>query len=98
MRQTSRFKTLGLGTLIAGVLGTSIFAAPALAADGGNYPDQNVQYIIPFGPGGESDISARLQQQYFQELTGQQLIIQYMPGGGGAGLYIISVTRSGMSA
>ncbi|MDW5375434.1 tripartite tricarboxylate transporter substrate binding protein [Halomonas sp. HP20-15] len=84
MRQTSRFKTLGLSTLVAGMLGASAFAGPALAADAEGYPDHNVQYIIPFGPGGESDISARLQQQYFQELTGQQLIIQYMAGGGGA--------------
>ncbi|TVU68785.1 tripartite tricarboxylate transporter substrate binding protein [Cobetia crustatorum] len=48
------------------------------------FPAGDVQYVIPFGPGGESDISARLQQKYFQEITGQQLIVQYMPGGGGA--------------
>lgn len=49
-----------------------------------DYPDRTVNYIIPFGPGGESDISARLQEPVFQKLTGQRLAIQYKPGGGGA--------------
>lgn len=43
-----------------------------------------VSYIIPFGPGGESDISARLQQPFFKEKFGQDLVVSYKPGGGGA--------------
>lgn len=43
-----------------------------------------VDYIIPFGPGGESDISARFQQPFFKEKFGQDLVISYQPGGGGA--------------
>lgn len=43
-----------------------------------------VDYIIPFGPGGESDISARLQQPFFKEMFGQDMVISYKPGGGGA--------------
>ncbi|MFK7856064.1 MAG: tripartite tricarboxylate transporter substrate binding protein [Granulosicoccus sp.] len=43
-----------------------------------------VNYIIPFGPGGESDISARFQQPFFKEKFGQDLVISYQPGGGGA--------------
>ena len=43
-----------------------------------------VDYIIPFGPGGESDISARLQQPFFKEKFGEDLVISYKPGGGGA--------------
>ncbi len=52
----------------------------ALAA----YPDKTVNYIIPFGPGGESDISARLQEPVFKKLTGQSMAIQYKAGAGGA--------------
>ena len=44
----------------------------------------SVNYIIPFGPGGESDISARFQQSFFKEKFGQDLVISYKPGGGGA--------------
>lgn len=43
-----------------------------------------VSYIIPFGPGGESDISARLQQPFFKEKFKQDLVVSYKPGGGGA--------------
>jgi tripartite-type tricarboxylate transporter receptor subunit TctC len=43
-----------------------------------------VNYVIPFGPGGESDISARLQQPFFKDKFGQDMVISYQPGGGGA--------------
>ena len=46
--------------------------------------DGPVNYIIPFGPGGESDISARLQQPFFAEKFGQEMVVSYQPGGGGA--------------
>lgn len=84
MRQTTHFKTSWFGVLITGMLATAALSGPAMAESAESYPSRNVQYIIPFGPGGESDISARIQQRYFQEITGQQLIIQYMAGGGGA--------------
>ena len=58
------------------------FAATASLAQA--FPDKTVNYIIPFGPGGESDISARLQEPVFKKLTGQSLAIQYKPGAGGA--------------
>lgn len=49
-----------------------------------SYPERPVYYIIPFGAGGESGIAARLQQPFFKRLTGQDLVISYRPGGGGA--------------
>ncbi|XKH58991.1 tripartite tricarboxylate transporter substrate binding protein [Halomonas sediminis] len=66
----------GLGLFLASALTTVTLAD--------DFPSKDVRYVIPFGPGGESDISARLQQKYFEEITGEELIIQYMPGGGGA--------------
>ncbi|MCC0006579.1 MAG: tripartite tricarboxylate transporter substrate binding protein [Hyphomicrobiaceae bacterium] len=56
-------------------------SAAAVAAD---YPGKALDYIIPFGPGGESDITARLQQPFFKEKFGQDLVVSYKPGGGGA--------------
>ena len=43
-----------------------------------------VNNIIPFGPGGESDVTARLQQKYYKEMFNEDMVIQYKPGGGGA--------------
>ncbi len=65
---------------IAGAL-AALAVGGALAAD---YPAKSIAYIIPFGPGGESDITARHQQPFFKDLFGQDLIISYKPGGGGA--------------
>ncbi len=59
-------------------------AAVTSATLAAGYPTKAVNYIIPFGPGGESDISARLQEPVFKKLTGQSLVIQYKPGAGGA--------------
>lgn len=49
-----------------------------------DYPSKPINYIIPFGPGGESDITARHQQSFFKDKFGQDLVISYKPGGGGA--------------
>lgn len=60
-------------------------ATPAQSADSAaSYPDRPVNYIIPFGSGGESDIAAQLQLPYFRQITGQDLFISRKPGGGGA--------------
>lgn len=67
---------------------TSIIAAAltvvAGVASAEDFPAGSVDYVIPFGPGGESDITARFQQPFFEKLYGQQLVVSYKPGGGGA--------------
>ena len=59
-------------------------AAPALAQGAADYPSKPITYIIPFNPGGESDVTARFQEQYFKDVAGQDIVIQYKPGAGGA--------------
>lgn len=71
---------LTLTTAALAVATTLGLAGPALA----EYPEKPVHYIIPFGPGGESDITARFQEPYFKKKFGQNLVIEYKPGGGGA--------------
>lgn len=70
-------------TLVAGLLAAAV-AAFAFAGPAGAYPDKPISYIIPFGPGGESDVTARHQQVFFKKMFGQDLVISYKPGGGGA--------------
>ncbi|MDX9860188.1 MAG: tripartite tricarboxylate transporter substrate binding protein [Rhodospirillales bacterium] len=48
------------------------------------YPEKPVNYITAFKPGGESDVSARLQQPFFKKMFGQDLVVSYKDGGGGA--------------
>ena len=55
-------------------------ALPARAA----YPDKAVHYIVPFAPGGETDIAARYQQAVWRKRFGQELVIESKPGAGGA--------------
>lgn len=64
-----------LGTIVAIAIGSA--AAEA-------YPDKPVTYVIPFNPGGESDIAARVQEPYFQKHGDEPAVIQYKPGAGGA--------------
>jgi tripartite-type tricarboxylate transporter receptor subunit TctC len=73
------FKKIIHRSLASTALLASLFSLNAQAELSGP-----VNYIIPFGPGGESDISARFQQSFFKEKFKQDLVISYKPGGGGA--------------
>jgi tripartite-type tricarboxylate transporter receptor subunit TctC len=66
--------------IIAGGAVAASIALPARAA----FPEKPVRYYIPFAPGGESDIAARLQQDVFRKKYGQELVVESKPGAGGA--------------
>lgn len=70
--------------LSAGILALSMgaFAAPQMAS--ADYPEQPITYIIPFNPGGESDVTARFQEPHLEEILGVDVIVTHRPGGGGA--------------
>ena len=48
------------------------------------FPEQPVTYTIPFNPGGESDITARLQEPNLEKELGVAVNVIHKPGGGGA--------------
>jgi tripartite-type tricarboxylate transporter receptor subunit TctC len=77
-------------TFTAGLLGgvfalTAGIAAPnaVLAQDASKYPDQPIQMIVPFAPGGASDFAARLLQNRLAEILGQQIVIVNRDGAAG---------------
>lgn len=70
---------VGIAATLAAVVCT---LAPRFGA--AEYPDKTINYVIAFGPGGESDISARLQEAFFAKYTGKTVAIQYRAGAGGA--------------
>ena len=63
----------------------AILAVAFLAPQGqAAYPEKTITYQIPFGPGGQSDLEARRQQPYLEEILGVKVVVQYKPGGGGS--------------
>ncbi len=58
----------------------AIVSAPGFA----QYPERAINYIIPFVPGGESDVTARLQGKVLSRLIGKDFIVQNKAGAGGA--------------
>jgi tripartite-type tricarboxylate transporter receptor subunit TctC len=48
------------------------------------FPEKPISYIIPFNPGGESDVTARLQEPNLEKFLGVPVNVSHKPGGGGA--------------
>lgn len=64
-----------LGILLA------LFAAAALGAD--EYPSRTVRVIVPFAPGGGTDIVARILGRELSQKLGQSFVIDNRPAGSG---------------
>jgi len=66
-------------------------ASPAFAQD---YPTRPIRILVPYAPGGISDIAARIVGAKLTEAWGQQVVIENRPGGNG----FIAVTDAARSA
>jgi len=55
--------------------------APAMAAD---YPSKPLTYMVCFNPGGETDITARIQEPVLKKYYKEGVVITYKIGGGGS--------------
>ncbi len=58
-----------------------LLLAPYAAAQ--DYPAKPVRFIVPYAPGGSSDIIARLYGQRLSETLGQSFVVDNRPGAGG---------------
>ena len=48
------------------------------------FPTRQVNYMVCFDPGGQSDRAARVQQPLLEKILKQKVIVDYKIGGGGA--------------
>lgn len=73
------FKTILSGLLWVGTL--LALTQPAIAQD---YPTRAVQLIVPYAPGGQGDITARLIAQHLSPALGQPVVVENRPGANGS--------------
>jgi tripartite-type tricarboxylate transporter receptor subunit TctC len=68
-----------------GLTAAAIAAPPILPsrAAGADWPAKSVRVVVPFTPGGSTDITARLIGNRLQEVWGQSVVVENKPGAGG---------------
>jgi tripartite-type tricarboxylate transporter receptor subunit TctC len=69
--------------MVFAVLGTVLFAFPPDRLEAQRWPEKPVRIIVPFGPGGGTDIQARVLTTVFHENTGQTFIVDNRTGASG---------------
>jgi tripartite-type tricarboxylate transporter receptor subunit TctC len=67
----------------AALLAVVVTLVPGASANAQTYPSKAIQFIVPFPPGGATDIVARVVGQKLAERLGQPVVIDNRPGAGG---------------
>lgn len=65
--------------LVAGLL-----AAPMAASASDNWPERPISYVVPFTPGGVTDMVGRIYSQSIGDSLGQSIVVENRPGTGGS--------------
>lgn len=73
-----RFMLSALVTVIA-----TLIAAPAAAQRAAEYPTKSVMLVVPFVPGGPTDVLGRIVAQKLSERLGKPIVVMNRPGAGG---------------
>jgi tripartite-type tricarboxylate transporter receptor subunit TctC len=78
-------KRLTVIALLVGMVAatTSIFAS-GTSEDPEQFPRRAISYVIPFDPGGQSDVTAQYQKPYLEDSLGVNVVIRHQAGAGGA--------------
>lgn len=80
MCRYERASAVAVAGLVAGLIAGLVPGAVTAKAE--DYPAKPVKWVVPYTPGGTTDILARIIAQYLSEHLGQQFIIDNRPGAG----------------
>ncbi len=75
-----KFPRRGFLHLVAGAAALPIVSSIARAQA---YPARTITLIVPFPPGGSTDVAARIVADHMSRTLGQQIIVQNVSGAGG---------------
>jgi len=64
-------------------LAVALVAPLASAQTGTSYPTKPIRILVPFAPGGGTDVTARIFGQKFMEAFGHNVVVDNRPGAGG---------------
>ena len=90
---TKTHHTTRRNTIALACAAMACMAAPFAANAATDYPNKPIKLVVPYPPGGPTDIVARVVAQKLQEQMGQSVIIDNKPGAG-ANLGAEQVARS----
>jgi tripartite-type tricarboxylate transporter receptor subunit TctC len=87
-RATMRVRTIGTCLPPRAVLGAAAVFSAMLAGiagvDAQQWPVKPVRLVVPFAPGGATDVLGRIASEKFSERIGQPVVIENKPGAGGS--------------
>lgn len=70
-------------TALAIVSAVALLISSASTAVAQTYPSKTIRFVVPYPPGGASDVTARILGQKMTEIYGQPVIIENRPGANG---------------
>ena len=68
---------------LAAAVWLTIAALPATGFAQADYPNKPIRFVVPYGPGGSIDVTARIVSAAMAPLLGQQIVIDNKPGAAG---------------
>jgi tripartite-type tricarboxylate transporter receptor subunit TctC len=69
--------------VLALLIGLSLLVSTPIALGAEKYPTQPFAYIVPFSPGGTTDLQARVFERFWKKYLGVPMAVEYVKGAGG---------------